>query len=79
MYYKWHKLPLKRRYEIVDGGNRSLLQFVGELSQISFPQEFLLILRNHVQMGMDLLILKTNESQLSQKLLLCPSGVSPSV
>lgn len=41
MYYKWHKLPSKRRYEIVDGGNRSLLQFVGELSQISFPQEFL--------------------------------------
>ncbi len=41
MYYKWHKLPLKRRYEIVDGGNRSLLQFVGELSKISFPQEFL--------------------------------------
>jgi hypothetical protein len=34
MYYKWHKLPSKRRYEIVDGGNRSLLQ-------ISFPQEFL--------------------------------------
>jgi hypothetical protein len=41
MYYKWHKLPSKRRYEIVDGGNRSLLQFVGELSQISFPQESL--------------------------------------
>jgi hypothetical protein len=51
------------------------------VSYLRFPflKNSSLILRNHVQMDMDLLILKTNESQLSQKLLLCPSGVPPSV